>query len=331
MSITRRDFVTSTALASGAAVAALQPGMAAAAETNSRGMPMRPLGNTGEKVTILAFGCGSRFLAYENEDEADRVLNQAIDLGIGYLDTAQAYGDGHSETRVGRVMKTRRKEVFLSTKIQLRNADAAMKRFEESLKLLNTDHVDLVHVHALMGDEDLAAIEAPNGVLKTVYKLRDQKMTRFIGITCHAYPTVLAKALERHDFNCTQMALNAALAGMTPPAGRGGFHRWQSGGFEEVALPVANRKGIGVIAMKVYGQEHLNGEATAEELVRYSLSLPVSAAVAGMPKVSYLEENVRIAKAFKPFDKATMRRMSSDLASRKKVAMDRFFVNHRDV
>lgn len=329
MSITRRDFMAATAVVTGAAAAA-RPGMAAAAETNSKGMPMRPLGNTGAKVTILAFGCGSRFLAYENEDEADRVLNQAIDLGIGYLDTAQTYGNGHSETRVGRVMKTRRKEVFLSTKIQVRDADAAMRRFEESLRLLNTDHVDCVHVHSLGTDEDLASIEAPNGVLKTMYKLRDQKMTRFIGVTCHSYPAVLAKALERHDFNCTQMALNAALAGMVPPQGRGGFHRWPSGGFEEVALPVANRKGMGVIAMKVYGQEHLKGEATAEELVRYSLSLPVSTAVAGMPKISYLEENVQIAKAFKPFDKATMRRMSSGLASRKKVAMDTFFANHID-
>ncbi|MCC7341024.1 MAG: aldo/keto reductase [Bryobacterales bacterium] len=328
MSITRRDFMATTAIASGIGAAALQP--AVAAETNSRGMPMRNLGKTGAKVTILAFGCGSRFLAYKDEDEADRVLNQAIDLGIGYLDTAQGYGDGHSEERVGRVMKTRRKEVFLTTKIQARNGDAAMKRFDESLRLLNTDHVDLVHVHALSGDDDLAAIEAPDGVLKAVYKIREQKMARFIGITCHAYPDVLAKALERHDFNCTQMALNAALAGMNLPAGRGSFYRWPKGGFQEVALPVANRKGMGVIAMKVYGQEHLSGEATPEELVRYSLSLPVSAAVVGMPKVSQLEQNVQIAKAFKPFDANRMRQMSSELANRKKVAMDAFFANHVD-
>ena len=330
MSITRRDFMATTAIASGVGAAALQPSAALAAETNSRGMPMRNLGKTGAKVTILAFGCGSRFLAYKDEDEADRVLNMVIDLGIGYLDTAQGYGNGHSETRVGRIMKTRRKEVFLTTKIQERKGDAAMKRFEESLRLLNTDHVDLVHVHALSGEDDLAAIEAPDGVLKTVYKIRDQKMARFIGITCHAYPDVLAKALERHDFNCTQMALNAALAGMNLPAGRGSFYRWPKGGFQETALPVANRKGMGVIAMKVYGQDHLNGEATPEELVRYSLSLPVSAAVVGMPKISHIEENVKIAKSFKPFDANRMRQLSGDLSNRKKVAMDRFFANHVD-
>lgn len=330
MSITRRDFMGSTALASGVAAAALNPHTLAAAETNAKGMPLRALGKTGAKVTILAFGCGSRYLAYKDEDEADRVLNQAIDLGIGYLDTAQGYGNGHSETRVGRTMKTRRKEVFLATKIQSRDADAAMKRFEESLKLLNTDHVDLCHIHALMNEDDLAAIEAPNGVLKTLYKIREQKMARFIGITCHAFPAVLAKALERHDFNCTQMALNAALAGMNMPTGRGSFHRWPQGGFQEVALPVANRKGMGVIAMKVYGQEHLSGDAKPEELVRYSLSLPISAAVVGMPKVAYLEENVQLAKAFQPYDANRMRQMSTDLSNRKKVAMDRFFANHVD-
>ncbi len=329
MSITRRDFMATTAIATGAAAVAL-PGTAVAAETNSKGMPMRELGKTGAKVTILALGCGSRFLSYKDEDEADRVLNHAIDLGIGYLDTAQTYGNGHSETRLGRTMKTRRKEVFLTTKISERKGDAAMKRFEESLRLLNTDHLDVAHIHALAGEDDLAAIEAPDGLLKTMYKIRDQKMARFIGITCHAYPAVLAKALERHDFNCTQMALNAALAGMNPPTGRGGFTRWAKGGFQEVALPVANRKGMGVIAMKVFGQEHLQGEATPEELVRYSLSLPISAAVVGMPQVAHLEQNVQIAKAFKPYDGNQMRQMSSELANRKKAAMDTFFANHVD-
>jgi predicted aldo/keto reductase-like oxidoreductase len=330
MSISRRRFLGTTAIASGVSAAALSPSALAAAETNAKGMPMRNLGKTGAKVTILAFGCGSRFLAYKDEDEADRVLNRAIDLGIGYLDTAQSYGDGHSETRVGRTMKTRRNEVFLATKIQSRDADASMKRFEQSLRLLNTDHVDLAHIHGLMGEDDLAAIEGPNGVLKTLYKIREQKMAKFIGITCHAYPDVLAKALERHDFNCTQMALNAALAGMNLPAGRGSFHRWAKGGFQETALPVANRKGMGVIAMKVHGQEHLKGEATAEELMRYSLSLPVSAAVVGMPQVAHLEENVQIAKAFKPYDDGRMRTMSGELANRKKAAMDTFFANHVD-
>lgn len=324
MSISRRTFLGTAA--AGAAV----PHLLAAPETNAKGVPLRALGKTGEKVTILAFGCGSRYLSYKNEDEADRVLNHAIDLGIGYLDTAHSYGNGLSEKRVGRAMKTRRKEVFLATKITLRNADAAMRRFEEGLRFMETDYVDLCHVHGLGEEEDLAAIEAPDGLLKTLYRIRDQKLARFIGVTCHQNPAVLAKALERHDFNCTQMALNAALGGMVPPGGGFRLHRMPKGGFQELALPVANRKGMGVIAMKVFGQEMLNGEATPEELIRYSLTLPISAAVVGMPQPAMVDDNVRIAKAYAPLDGNRMRQMSTDLSTRKKAELDAFFANHVD-
>jgi aryl-alcohol dehydrogenase-like predicted oxidoreductase len=325
MSISRRDFLGT------AAAATAVPHLLAAPETNAKGMPLRAFGKTGAKVTYLAFGCGSRFLGYKDEDEADRVLHRAIDLGIGYIDTAAGYGNGASETRVGRVMKTRRKEVFLATKISNRKADDAMRRFEESLRLLNTDYVDVVHIHALGEEDDLAAIEAPDGVLKAMYKIRDQKMARFIGITCHQNPKVLAKALERHDFNATQMALNAALAGQPiPGSGQRGLNRMPKGGFQDLALPIANRKGMGVIAMKVFGQDMLKGEATPEELIRYSLSLPISAAVVGMPQVSMLEENVQIAKAFAPFDAERMRQLSTELSTRKQAQLESFFANHVD-
>lgn len=324
MSISRRTFLGS------AAASAAVPHLLTAAETNAKGMPLRALGNTGAKVTILAFGCGSRYLAYKDETEAERVLNRAIDLGIGYLDTAHSYGNGLSEKRLGRVLKTRRKEVFVATKITLRNGDAAMRRFEEGLRYLETDHVDLAHVHGLGEEDDLAAIEAPDGLLKALYKIRDQKMARFIGVTCHQNPAVLAKALERHDFNCTQMALNAALGGMVPPGGGFRLHRMNRGGFQELALPVANRKGMGVIAMKVFGQEMLEGEATPEELIRYSLTLPISSAVVGMPQPGMLEQNVQIAKAFAPYDANRMREMSDELSTRKKAQLDAYFANHVD-
>lgn len=325
MSISRRDFLGT------AAAATAVPHLLAAPETNAKGMPLRAFGKTGAKVTFFAFGCGSRFLAYRDEDEADRILNRAIDLGIGYLDTAQSYGNGHSERRVGRTMKTRRKEVFLATKITDRNGDAAMRRFEESLRLLETDQVDVAHIHSLGDENDLAAIEAPDGLLKTMYKIRDQKLARFIGITCHQDPAMLAKALERHDFNATQMALNAALGGLPiPGSGVRGLNRMPKGGFQDLALPIANRKGMGVIAMKVFGQDHLKDEATPEEMIRYSLSLPVSVAVAGMPQAEMLEENVRIAKAFAPYDAERMRQMSGELSTRKRAQLDAFFANHVD-
>src|SRR5262249_49023206 len=177
-------------------------------------LPTRTLGKTGVNVSILAFGGGSRFLMYKDEDKALEALNRAFDLGITYMDTAYGYGDGKSEERVGKVMKTRRKGIFLATKINARKGDEAQRILERSMKRLQTDQVDLIHVHSLTDENDLASVEAPDGVLKVLLKLRDQKVTRFIGITSHTDPVVLKTALERHDFDCTQMALNAARAGM---------------------------------------------------------------------------------------------------------------------
>ena len=187
----------------------------------NRFYPSRTLGRTGVKVSILAFGCGSRFLMYEDEESATAILNRAIDLGITYLDTAYAYGDGESETRVGRVMVSRRKEVWLATKIPDRTRDEFMRRLEASLKRLKTDHVDLVHIHSLGHADDLAKIEAPNGALKGLMEAREQKMARFAGMTSHTNGEVMAKAIERHDLDCVQMALNAS----------------RNGRFEELALP----------------------------------------------------------------------------------------------
>jgi hypothetical protein len=209
-----------------------------------------------------------------------------------------------------------------------------MKRFEESLRLLNTDHVDLAHIHGLMDDGDLAAIEAKGGVLETMHKIRDQKMARFIGITCHHDPVVLAKALERHDFDCTQMALNAALQGMQNGKGKMVVNPAMPMSFETVALPVATKKNMGVIAMKVFGQEDLvggkNGQATVGKLLQYSLSLPVAVAVAGMPQLDFIRQDTVLARNFKPMPKAEMKTFSDEMAAAYKAALDKKFAHHID-
>ena len=127
--------------------------------------------------------------------------------------------------------------------------------------------MDLIHIHSLTTEDDLARIEAKGGVLEQLQKLRDQKITRFIGITSHTDPSVLKMALERHDFDCTQMALNAALVGMK--SGKNGMvpNEAIKTSFETAALPVANRKQMGVIAMKVFAQDALIGQATPEKLL----------------------------------------------------------------
>lgn len=328
MSISRRTFLEAATLGGLTA-----PSIMAAEGETKGSMPTRMLGSTGARVSILAFGSGSRFLMYKEEDKALEALNRALDLGITYVDTAFGYGNGKSEERVGKVMKTRRKGLFLATKVNRREGDEALRIIEGSLKRLQTDQVDLIHIHSLTDENDLRAIEAKDGVLNVLYRVREQKMTRFIGITSHTDPMVLKTALERHDFNCTQMALNAARAGMSNQAGGMSINPKpdpEHESFESLALPVAVRKKMGIIAMKVFAQEALSDKAPAAKLIAYALSLPVSAAVIGMPKLDFIDTNIQLAKAFKPMPESEMRSLSDSLAPKYKAGLDRFFAQHVD-
>jgi hypothetical protein len=159
-------------------------------------------------------------------------------------------------------------------------------------------------------------------------------MARFIGITCHTDPVALKKALERHDFDCTQMALNAALQGMQNGKGKMVINPALTSSFEHEALPVAKKKNIGVLAMKVFGQEDLlpdpNDKALVERLLRYALSLPVAVAVAGMPKHEFLHQNTAWARSFQPMPPAEMKDFSKKMADQYKVALDLKFRHHVD-
>jgi uncharacterized protein len=325
MTLTRRRFLKGTG--AGVAVGAA---LRAEARPAPGRLPTRVLGKTGVRVSILAMGGGSRFLMYKEEDKALEALNRAFDLGITYMDTAFGYGNGLSEERVGKVLKHRRKGIFLATKINKRKGDEAMKILEGSLKRLQTDQIDLIHLHDLKGADDLAAAEAPDGVLAVLRKLRDQKVTRFIGVTSHTDPTVLKTALERHDFDCTQMALNAALVGMKGSPKGMIPNPDMTSSFETVALPVARAKKLGIIAMKIFGQEALVGAAPTEKLLYYSLSLPVTTAVVGTPKLEQLEEDVQLARAFKPLPRAQMRSLSKELSAKYKLALDQKLHHHHD-
>lgn len=311
--LTRREFLETAAVTAGAAALTTGPAAAAAA------LPRRPFGKTGFDVPILAFGCGSRFLMYKDEDTALQTLNSVIDSGITYLDTAVGYGNGESERRVGMVMKTRRNEVRLATKIpeSARTRDAALREVEGSLKRLQTDHLDVLHLHSLGDEADLARIEAADGAIKALYELRDQKVARAIGMTSHTDGAVMAKAIAHNDLNAVQMAMNPAHAAR----------------FEELALPAANKKGLGVICMKVTAQEKLVGQGAGkidiERLVRYALSLPVSMCVIGMPKPEFIQQNAAIARAFTPLSPVEMDEARSAVASQQ-ASIHAFFGNHAD-
>lgn len=324
MHISRRSFFEATVMSAIATQAT--------AKDAKTGMPIRKLGKTGAKVSLLAFGCGSRWLAYKEEDKALEAMQRAVDQGITYLDTAYGYGNGQSEERVGKFLKGRggKKGLFLATKIDARESDKAWRIIEGSMKRLGVDQVDLMHMHSLSTEEDLALAEKKGNLIDLLHKAKEQKMTRFIGVTSHTNPQVLKTALERHDFDCTQMALNIARMGNAAPSDKPGEGMTGPRGFESIALPVALKKNMGVLAMKVFGQEKLLGKAPIETLLRFSMSLPVGAVVAGMPKLEYIDENIRVAKAYKPLKHEEMERMSLEAAGQFKASIDQHFLDHVD-
>ena len=328
MALHRRAFLEATAAGAAASTGLLAAELEPPPPVGK--LPTRTFGKLGWSVPLIGFGSGSRFLMYQQEAAALEALNRAIDLGVYYLDTAHSYGDGESERRIGQLMPQRRKEVLLATKIGARKGDEARRQIELSLKRLQTDHLDVLHIHALSDLADLATIEAPDGVLQVLYKAREQKITRAIGITCHADPLALQTALERHDFDCTQMALNAALARMANAPGGMKATSMPTGSFEELALPVARRKNLGVIAMKVFGQDQITSAAPIDKLLRYTLSLPVSLASLGMPKLEYLTRNVELARGFQPMTDADRRELQSRITQAAKISMRDYFVNHVD-
>jgi aryl-alcohol dehydrogenase-like predicted oxidoreductase len=170
-------------------------------------IPHRPLGKTGVQVPVLGYGTAP--LGKIKLQDAPLIkksmslLNHAIDSGITYLDTSPDYG---SQPKLGEVMKTRRDEVFLATKINKRQHKDVMDELRQNLKELQTDHVDLVQIHAVNAMADLEAALAPDGAIHALDEAKRQGMTRFVGITGHARPEVLAQALRRYDFDTVLVA-----------------------------------------------------------------------------------------------------------------------------
>jgi aryl-alcohol dehydrogenase-like predicted oxidoreductase len=254
-------------------------------------LPHRPLGKTGVQVPIIGYGTAPlgkiKVMDAGPLNKSVRLLNHAIDQGITYLDTSPDYG---SQPKLGEVMKSRRNEVFLATKINKRRRDDVLAELRQNLQELQTDHVDLLQVHAVNTMADLEAALAPDGAISAIEEARRQGMTRFVGITGHARPSVLAHALERYDFDTVLVALGAVDRLVTGP--------------EEALLPVAQRNDVGVIAMKVYGHGELKHHDLA---LRYSLGLPgVSLAILGMDDESQIDENVRLAQNITPLSESEL-------------------------
>jgi aryl-alcohol dehydrogenase-like predicted oxidoreductase len=197
----RRDFLKSTAalMALGAADGAL------GASPSPSALPKRRLGKTGEMVSCIGFGSGTRFCSIQDEGAAQALLERAFALGINYFDTAGSYTrrplERVSEKRLGEFSKGRRKEIFIATKIDPRDRDGALRSVETSLKFLQTDYLDLIQIHSLSDLNDLDRIGSPHGVLAAIQQLKQERVVRFIGITGHNDGLAMAEALRRHDFD----------------------------------------------------------------------------------------------------------------------------------
>ena len=306
--VSRREFVK--AGAAGAAGAAIV--MGAGAGEAAAGMPVRPLGKTGHKVRLYSLGGQATIEKPGTRDESIAIINRAIDLGVNYIDTAAAYGrprvegkerweaDGWSQTHIGEVMTTRRKEVFLASKTDDRTRDGSLRLLEQSLRLLKTDHLDLWQVHNIQREDQLEAVFGKDGAIEALQKARDQKMVRFLGITGHWDPQVLVKGLERFPFDTILMALNPADKHYLP--------------FVPSILDLAAKKGMGIIGMKIPARGRIfrtDGISGMKGPLTYVLSLPVSTVIIGCDNIKQLEENVQIASTFKPLGKEEMAKLEN--------------------
>lgn len=243
--------------------------------------PARPLGKTGVTVPLIGYGTAPLGKEHVSLEHAVRCLNHAIDSGITYLDTSPDYG---SEPKVGEVMKSRRDEVFLATKVNNRSKDGVLNELKESLKKLQTDHVDLIQVHAVNAWADLEQALAPDGACAGLEQARKDGLVKYIGITGHARPEILGHALTQYPFDTVLVALGMADRLVTSP--------------ETFCLPRARERNIGVIAMKTLG----HGEYQSIDIaLRYSLGLDgVSLAIVGMDVPVQIDQIVQVAANFTP-------------------------------
>jgi uncharacterized protein len=256
-------------------------------------IPTRPLGTTGEQVSIL--GVGGAHLSRCEEPEAIRIVQEAIDAGVTFMDNAWEYGDGQSEIRMGKALADAgsRERAFVMTKdcAHDRKADHSMEKLEESLRRLKTDYLDLWQLHEVVWEDDPAMILASGGSLEAMLKARDQGKVRFIGFTGHKSPHLHRQLLESGiSWDTVQMPLNVFDAHYSS--------------FQHKILPMCLEQGIGVIGMKSNAGGHVQRSGvgiTPEEGLRYSLGLPASVVVSGMESLEILRKNIAVADDFVPY------------------------------
>jgi len=251
-------------------------------------IPTRPLGRTGFDVSLLALGGVTyNFLP---DGEAAQLVHRAIDLGVNYIDTAHGYKE--SERKIGLVMPERRQAVYLATKSTSRDGAAMAADIEESLRRLRTNHIDCVQIHDLKDEADLAAVLARDGALKAIEQFRRDGTVRFVGVTGHRDPVVLAKALREYPFDTILCALGAVHEAVRP--------------FHQTVISAARERGVGVLGMKAMAYAFLKDQA--DRALRFVLDHEgVASAVVGVDNIPQLESNAQVARRCTPLSAAERR------------------------
>jgi predicted aldo/keto reductase-like oxidoreductase len=254
--------------------------------------PTREFGNTGVKLTVIGQG-GARLALLRTKEAARPHVRYAYELGLNYFDCAHSYWEGHSEEVYGDVLSDVRKQVFITTKSSQRTRAGAETELHASLKSLKTDYLDLWQMHGIQNQADVEKIFAPGGAIEAFEAARKAGKCRFFGFTGHHDPSAHVAMLKAYDkWDSILMPLHAADPAYVS--------------FEKNALPAAKERGIGVQAMKVFGNAFLLRVLNAEECLRYALSLPVHCATVGCSTVGQLEDDVRIAQSFQPYSAQEM-------------------------
>jgi aryl-alcohol dehydrogenase-like predicted oxidoreductase len=292
----RREFVKTAGTAAGAVAAEqwLSPMLEAQARPEKDGMIYRALGRTGERVSAIGMGgyhIGKPALA---EQDAIQLVRQGVDRGITFLDNCWDYNDGVSEVRMGKALAGGyRNKVFLMTKIDGRTKAAAAQQIDESLKRLQTDHVDLMQFHEVIRMEDPDRIFAEGGAMEAMLEAKKAGKVRFIGFTGHKDPLVHLRMLEiagahSFHFDAVQMPLNVMDA------------HFRS--FTNEVLPVLNREGIAPLGMKCFGDHTILDSNTVKpiEALHYCLNLPIAVQITGIDSAQVLEQAFEAVRTFKP-------------------------------
>jgi uncharacterized protein len=303
--VDRRRFLQSGLAATGTVVAGsiLHSRVLAAAtppaitNTGSDQIPRRPLGKTGEQVSIIGVG-GYHLGTVRSLDEAVHLVQEAVDAGVNFFDNAWEYNDHRSEEWMGAGLQGRRDKVFLMTKVCTHGRDkkVAMQQLEESLKRLRTDYLDLWQIHEVIYENDPDLHFAKGGVVEALDDAKKQGKVRFVGFTGHKNPAIHLKMLaHNYPFDTVQMPLNCF----------DGTYR----SFEQQVLPEINRRGIAALGMKSLGgdgQPILHGVVSVEEALRYAMSLPVATTISGIDSLEVLRQNLTMARGFKPMSPEEM-------------------------